>query len=119
MEPNQTQYDPTAPVAISAAVDYPVKLSVIYPEQSSRLLALLSLLFFIPKIIILIPHLFVVGFLGFIASFAWIFGQFAVLFTGKYPKGFFDFIVGVMRWQLRVNGYLMGLTDQYPPFSME
>jgi hypothetical protein len=42
----------------------------------------------------------------------------AVLFTGKYPKGMHDFVVGVMRWGVRVGAYMNFLTDTYPPFSM-
>ena len=42
---------------------------------------------------------------------------FAILFTGKYPRGMFDFVVGLFRWQMRVNAYLLLLTDAYPPFN--
>lgn len=120
MEPNQTQFDPTLPTAAGGTTtqEYPVNLTIPYPEQSSRLLALCSLLFLFPKMIILIPHLVALWLLGIVAMFAWIFAQFAVLFTGKHPVGMFDFLVGFFRWQLRVNAYFMGLTDTYPPFSM-
>lgn len=44
---------------------------------------------------------------------------FAILFTGRYPKGLFDFVVGTMRWFMRVQAYVVLLvTDRYPPFSM-
>jgi hypothetical protein len=43
---------------------------------------------------------------------------FAVLFTGKYPAGMRDFLVGTTRWALRVRAYVGFLTDQYPPFSL-
>ena len=43
---------------------------------------------------------------------------FAILFTGHFPQGMFDFVSGAVRWQLRVNGYVVLLTDEYPPFSL-
>src|SRR6185436_1952665 len=95
---------------------YPVDVVIPYPQTSSRWLALAFLLLVIPKYIALIPHLVALAFLGFIAGFVMIFAQFAVLFTGKYPQSMFDFVVGLMRWQLRANAYFIGLTDSYPPF---
>jgi hypothetical protein len=51
----------------------------------------------------------------FVVIFAW----FAVLFTGRYPRGAFDFVEGVLRWGNRVTGYAFTLvTDAYPPFSL-
>jgi len=99
--------------------DYPVKFEVSYPEHSSRLLAALSILWFLPKAILLIPHAIVLWFLG-IASFVAVWLSFwAVLFTGRYPKSFFVFVVGVLRWQNRIEAWLYGLTDKYPPFKLE
>lgn len=98
---------------------YPVKFEVSYPERSSRLLAVLGILWFFPKAILLIPHGIILWFLG-IASFVAVwFSYWAVLFTGRYPKSFFDFIVGVMRWQNRTGSWMYGLTDKYPPFKLE
>ena len=52
----------------------------------------------------------------FVVVFAW----FAILFTGRYPRGAFGFVVGVMRWTLHVTAYAILLTtDRYPPFSMD
>ena len=67
-----------------------------------------------------IPHLIVLCFLYIALIVCTIIAWFAILFTGKYPKGMFDFIVGVLRWSLRVSAYAFLLTtDQYPPFSLE
>jgi hypothetical protein len=50
------------------------------------------------------------------AIIAW----FAILFTGRYPKGLFNFVVGVLRWNYRVDAYAFLLsTDKYPPFSLK
>jgi hypothetical protein len=66
-----------------------------------------------------IPHYIVLCFLSIAAFVCWIIAWFAILFTGRYPKGLFDFIVGVLRWGLRVEAYAMILvTDIYPPFSL-
>ena len=66
-----------------------------------------------------IPHYIVLFFLyiaGFVLS---VVGWFAVLFTGRYPRSFHDFIVGLMRWSIRVQAYTIVLvTDRYPPFQL-
>ncbi|MGE5589815.1 MAG: DUF4389 domain-containing protein [Bacillota bacterium] len=97
--------------------DYPVDVRLEYPEHSSRGLALLGILFFL-KAVLLVPHIIVLYFLT-LASFIVVFvSYFAVLFTGRYPKGLFDFVGGVLRWQTRINAWFYGLTDKYPPFSL-
>ena len=66
-----------------------------------------------------IPHYFVLLFLGIGALIAVIAAWFAILFTGTYPRSLFDYVVGVLRWSNRVNGYAFTLvTDQYPPFRL-
>jgi hypothetical protein len=96
--------------------DYPVRLEADYPPQSSRLLALLGILFGI-KFLLLLPHLFLLWFVGLAAGIVAIIGYFVVLFTGRYPRGMWEFLLGVIRWQIRVNAWQFGLVDRYPPFS--
>ncbi len=71
------------------------------------------------KWLLAIPHYIVLFFLGIGAIVAIIIAWFAILFTGKYPRGLFDFVVGVLRWSNRVTGYAFVLvTDEYPPFTL-
>ncbi|MCI0463569.1 MAG: DUF4389 domain-containing protein [Gemmataceae bacterium] len=83
--------------------EYPVRLEADYPAASSRLLALCGALFFFPKVVLAVPHLFVLYFLGLAAGFVIFLGYWIVLFTGQYPRGLYDFALGVLRWQIRVN----------------
>ncbi|HET7171090.1 MAG TPA: DUF4389 domain-containing protein [Gaiellales bacterium] len=71
------------------------------------------------KWLLAIPHYVVLFFLGIAAFFVTIYVWFAVLFTGRYPRGAFEFLEGVLRWTNRVSGYVYDLvTDRYPPFSL-
>ncbi len=92
-----------------------VHLDIAYPDVQrdlNRWLPLVKWLLAIPHFLVLFA-LVVVGF--FIVVVAW----FAILFTGRYPRGLFDYVVGVMRWANRVAAYAFMLTtDRYPPFSL-
>ena len=91
-----------------------VHLDFPYPDahQLNRWLPLI-------KWFLALPHYFVLIFLGIGAVVAVILAWFAILFTGAYPRGLFDFVVGVIRWSNRVTGYAFVLvTDQYPPFRL-
>ena len=71
------------------------------------------------KWLLAIPHYIVLFFVAIGAIVAVIIAWFAILFTARYPRGLFDFVVGVMRWSNRVTGYAFVLvTDEYPPFSL-
>jgi len=92
-----------------------VHLELDYPDAKDGLNRWMPLV----KWFLVIPHLFVLIFLVVGAFFAVIFAWFAILFTGKYPQGLFNYVLGVMRWGLRVNAYaFLLITDQYPPFSL-
>jgi hypothetical protein len=67
-----------------------------------------------------IPHYIVLVFLSIAAFFVVVFAWFAILFTGRYPRSAFGFVLGVFRWWLRVNCYAFLLTtDRYPPFALD
>jgi hypothetical protein len=92
-----------------------VSLEFPYPDAKQGLNRFLPLV----KWLLAIPHYVVLVFLGLAAIVCVIIAWFAILFTGRYPRGLFDFVVGVMRWGNRVAGYAFVLvTDQYPPFRL-
>jgi hypothetical protein len=91
---------------------YAVTYEVDYPEELNRWLPLI-------KWLLAIPHIIVLFFLFIGAIVAWIIAWFAILFTKRFPRGLFGFIVGVRRWQYRVNAYVGFLRDEYPPFSLD
>lgn len=99
----------------STVEEQSVHLEIDYPDTERDLNRWLPLV----KWLLAIPHYIVLALLVIIALFAVIFAWFAIIFTGRYPKGLFDFVVGVGRWGLRVQAYAFLLvTDQYPPFSL-
>src|SRR4051794_6667901 len=92
-----------------------VRLDVPYPDAKRDLNRWLPLV----KWLLAVPHYIVLFFLYVIAVFMVIGAWFAILFTGRYPRGIFDFVEGVIRWHNRVVGYAFILvTDRYPPFSL-
>jgi hypothetical protein len=91
--------------------DYPVRFELAYPERLSR-----GLIFV--KWLLIIPHLIVLYILALAMSFVWFIAWWAILITGKYPRGMFDFVTGVSRWGYRVSTYFLLMTDAYPPFSL-
>jgi hypothetical protein len=89
---------------------YPVTFRADYVEKRSRLTS-----FF--RLILVIPHLIAYSFYGIAAGVLVVVAWFALLFTGRYPRGMYDFVAGFLRYETRVFGYGCLLTDQYPPFS--
>lgn len=116
-------------------VDYPADLEVHYPERLARGPVLFKWLFSLPHVLLLVLLSWGVVFprggfapateeaalsvpvsvLGLLILFA----ALALAFTGRYPLGLFDFIVGLNRWTYRVGAYLLLLRDEYPPFRLE
>lgn len=103
--------------------DYPsttdeqsVHLELDYPDVEQDLNRFLPLV----KWLLAIPHYIVLAVLAVVAIFAILVSWFAVVFTGRYPRGLFDYVVGVGRWGLRVQAYaILLVTDRYPPFSLQ
>jgi hypothetical protein len=92
-----------------------VHLDYQYPDASRDLNRWLPLV----KWLLAIPHYIVLFFLWIAAIVVVIIAWFAILFTGRYPRGMFDFVEGVIRWGNRVTAYAFLLvTDRYPPFAL-
>jgi hypothetical protein len=92
-----------------------VHLDYIYPDAARDLNRWLPLV----KWLLAIPHYIVLFFLEIAAVVMVIVAWFIILFTGRYPRGAFDFVEGVFRWHIRVIAYALTLvTDRYPPFQL-
>jgi hypothetical protein len=92
-----------------------VQLDYAYPDAATDLNRWLPLV----KWLLAVPHYIVLFFLEIAAFFAVIVTWFAILFTGRYPRGIFSFVEGVFRWHNRVAAYAFVLvTDRYPPFRL-
>jgi uncharacterized protein DUF4389 len=92
-----------------------VHLEYRYPDAARDLNRWLPLV----KWVLAIPHYVVLFFLDIAAFFVVIVAWFVIVFTAGYPRGMFDFVEGVIRWNVRVTGYAFTLvTDQYPPFRL-
>jgi hypothetical protein len=119
------------PFSLQECADYPATLNIPYPERLSRGLVLV-------KWLLALPHYLVIAFFaggggvllwqtgeewsgptGGLITLLTLFAGLAMLFTGRYPKGVFDFVVGMNRWVLRVGAYTALMTDTYPPFRMD
>jgi len=119
------------PFSLEDDTDYPAHLEVAYPEHLNRWLVLV-------KWLLAVPHLIIVGILvgggsaGSSQQSDWAFrssgGLLSILalvavvifaFSGNYPRGLFDLLMGLNRWVYRVYAYMMLMTDEYPPFRLD
>jgi hypothetical protein len=107
MPPAVAVPDPSGP----PSPDYPARLEISYPSELNRWLPLI-------KWLLVIPHFIALLFVGIGAFFVAIYAFFAVLFTGRWPRGAFDYLVGTFRWAYRVICYFHLMVDAYPPFSL-
>ncbi len=119
------------PFSLDAEPDYPATLDIAYPARLSHGLVLVKWLLALPQLVIV--AIFVGGgsymasragqwlysFDGGLVGLLVIIAGVALLFTGRYPQGLFDFILGLDRWVLRVSAYVGLMTDSYPPFRLD
>jgi hypothetical protein len=97
--------------------DYPAKIVITEPTlERGKGLAVAGIL--LVKAILLIPHMIVLYFVGIAAGIAGYISFWAIAFTGVYPEGIFNFVVGALRWSMRTSAWLFSLTDEYPPFAL-
>ena len=95
--------------------DQSVHIEIPYPDAQKDLQRGMPLV----KWLLALPHYIALTFLHVAVVVVVVIAWFAILFTGSYPRGLFDFVVGVLRWSLRVNLYAFLLTtDRYPPFRL-
>src|ERR1700712_1532478 len=106
--PDFSKSEPSQSAAGRPSAPYPVRIDGHVDPQTSRWLWLV-------KFILVIPHIIVLAFLWLAAFLLTVVAGFAILFTGRYPRGLFDFNVGVMRWSWRVSFYTASAfaTDKY------
>jgi hypothetical protein len=124
------------PFTLAEVPDYPAHLDVPYPERLSRGLVLVKWLLALPHYLVL--AVFVGGGLwlgtrggtdngwdngwgagGGLVSLLVLIAAIVLLFTGRYPKPLYDFVLGMDRWALRVAAYTALMTDRYPPFRLD
>jgi hypothetical protein len=99
----------------STTKDQAVHLDIDYPDAQKDLNRWLPLV----KWLLAIPHYVILIILWLFAFLAIVIAWFAILITGRYPRGLFNYVVGLFRWSLRVSAYMYLLvTDKYPPFGM-
>ena len=119
------------PFTLGEAPDYPATLHVVYPQRLSRGLVLVKWwLLAIPHYVIITFFIggtvYVTGRYGAVAyemagliTWLMLFVGITLLFTARYPRGIFDFVLGMNRWVLRVAAYAALMTDSYPPFRLD
>ncbi len=103
--------DKYPPFAMGPA-DYPIRLAVTTQFEGRNRITVLFRLFMV------IPHYIVLYFLNIAAEVVGIISWFAALFTGSVPQGLHNFLAGWLRWTSRYGAYVLLLTDEYPPFSL-
>jgi hypothetical protein len=97
---------------MTQATSYPMTYDVEYPQELSRWLIFV-------KWLLAIPHWIILAALGMVQTAITFVAWFAILFTGRYPRFLFGFVVNVYRWSANAGAYVTLLRDEYPPFTWE
>ncbi len=119
------------PFSLEEHPEYPATLDVTYPEHLTKGLVLVKWLLALPQLIIVTVFIggstylaaragqwvYTAG--GGLVSILVLFAAVALLFTGRYPQGLYDLVLGLDRWVLRVLAYVWLMTDEYPPFRLD
>ncbi|MDI3315752.1 MAG: DUF4389 domain-containing protein [Mycobacterium sp.] len=125
--------DKYPPFSLRTKADYPADLEVDYPERLNRGLVLIKWwLLAVPHYLILLvfftagwhvltvnPNEFVAYLLPPLVEILLVIAMVGLLFTGRYPKGLFEFVLGINRWAIRVVAYATLMRDEYPPFRLD
>ena len=90
---------------------YPVTFDIDRPATQSRLTNFPLFIGFFIRAILLIPQYIVLYFIGIVAMILYFIATFAILFSGKYPDGLYNFVANYVRWNANYNGYLLSLYD--------
>ena len=93
-----------------------MKLTIKYQESYSRLELILRSVF--GCFYIILPHAFILGFVGIWGSILRFISWWIILFTGRFPQSFFEFHVGLLKWNVRLNARVLNLSDGYPAFGI-
>ena len=97
---------------------YPVRLYIMRPNAQSKLLNF-PVLGWGVRYVLLIPHLIMLYALQLMGLIAWFMSLWAILFTGRHPRGLFKINAGVLRWYMGVYSYLFSLFDEFPPMDLD
>jgi len=124
--------DQYPPFSLAEVPDYPASLQVDYPQSLSRGLVLVKWwLLALPHLLIVAIFVGSISVLGNSSGMQWLslsgglvgllvfIAAVVLLFTGRYPKALYDFVLGMNRWVFRVGAYVALMTDQYPPFRLD
>jgi hypothetical protein len=96
---------------------YPADVSIEYPEKLSQGKTVLQGLF--GWLYAGIPHGIILYFYGIAVAVVVFICWWIIIFTGKYPRGLFDFVQGYFRWNMRLSAFLFLMRNEYPPFTIE